>query len=46
MASVVWSVIEGDRDLIRIMLREYEADRFLDAWVEHAVRSLEAGSAR
>ncbi|GAA2779254.1 helix-turn-helix domain-containing protein [Nonomuraea dietziae] len=23
MASVVWSVIEGDRDLIRIMLREY-----------------------
>ncbi|MBB3728738.1 TetR/AcrR family transcriptional regulator [Nonomuraea dietziae] len=110
MASVVWSVIEGDRDLIRIMLREYhgfselfermwqsviatlyreaaqwiraqgadvadpeataavlissltyypllnilightpgdlEADRFLDAWVEHAARSLEAGSAR
>lgn len=110
MASVVWSVIEGDRDLIRIMLREYhgfselfermwqsviatlyreaaqwiraqgadvadpeataavlissltyypllniligrtpgdlEADRLLDAWVEHAVRSLEAGSAR
>jgi AcrR family transcriptional regulator len=110
MASVVWSVIEGDRDLIRIMLREYhgfselfermwqsviatlyreaaqwiraqgadvtdpeataavlissltyypllnilightpgdlEADRFLEAWVEHAVRSLEAGSAR
>ncbi|GAA3471905.1 TetR/AcrR family transcriptional regulator [Nonomuraea roseola] len=110
MASVVWSVIEGDRDLIRIMLREYhgfselfermwqsviatlyreaaqwiraqgtdvadpeataavlissltyypllnilightpgdlEADRFLDAWVEHAVQTLEAGSAR
>ncbi|MEU4542351.1 TetR/AcrR family transcriptional regulator [Nonomuraea dietziae] len=110
MASVVWSVIEGDRDLIRIMLREYhgfselfermwqsviatlyreaaqwiraqgadvadpeataavlissltyypllnilightpgdlEADRFLDAWVEHAARTLEAGSPR
>ncbi|WP_435826408.1 hypothetical protein [Nonomuraea dietziae] len=25
---------------------DLEADRFLDAWVEHAVRSLEAGSAR
>ncbi|MEU4718360.1 TetR/AcrR family transcriptional regulator [Nonomuraea dietziae] len=110
MASVVWSVIEGDRDLIRIMLREYhgfselfermwqsviatlyreaaqwiraqgadvadpeataavlissltyypllnilightpgdlEADRFLDAWVEHAARTLEADSPR